>query len=53
MTTIAVTVFFDIILAILICNILLRLGSHYEFDDGRVIQYAKGESIITSTDVSD
>ncbi len=53
MTTIVMTFFFDIILAILIYNILLRLGSHYDFDDGRIIQYAKGECIITSKDFSD
>jgi hypothetical protein len=31
-------------------NILLRTGTYYDFDDGRVIQYAKKNHIATSRD---
>jgi hypothetical protein len=40
----------DAILAVPIYNILLRLGSHYEFDEGRIIQYVSGGCIVTSED---
>lgn len=40
----------DALLAVPIYNILLRLGSHYEFDEGRIVQFASGDCIVTSQD---
>jgi hypothetical protein len=52
-TAFLITLLLDAGLAIIIYNILLRLGSHYELDDGRILQYAKGERVVTSADDED
>jgi hypothetical protein len=44
---------FDALLVVPLYNILMRLGSHYEFDDGRIVQYAKGDCVVTSEDAQD
>jgi len=51
-TTVTLTVLFEGILGILIYNILLRLGSHYDFEGGRIVQYAKGDCISISKNYS-
>jgi hypothetical protein len=52
-TTVTLTVFFEGILGILIYNILLRLGSHYDFEEGRIVQYARGDCISISKNYTD
>jgi hypothetical protein len=43
----------EIILAIVIYNILSRLGLRYDFDDGRILQYSRGECIAVLMDDND
>jgi hypothetical protein len=43
----------EFVLAIVIYNILLRLGLRYDFDDGRILQYSKGECIAVLADDND
>jgi|GEM_PF-5875392 len=43
----------EIVLLIVIYNIMLRLGSQYDFDEGRILQYSKGECIAVLEDDND
>jgi hypothetical protein len=40
-------------LSVIVCNILLRLGSQYDFGGDRVVQYAKGPCVSTSKDAEE
>jgi hypothetical protein len=38
----------EMIIGLLIYNIVIRTGAHYDFDDGRVIQITRNDCVITN-----